>query len=95
MTVLDFAPTSDRATTDRATSDRTQTPMHARVATVQLHDDLWRITRHDGEVLGYIERSSSQAGERFLAKRMLHVQRRFLPIGEFWSLGDALECFRF
>lgn len=80
MTVLDFAP---------------KTALRAKVTTVQLHDDLWRITRADGEVLGYIERSTSAAGERFLAKRMLHVQRRFLPIGDFWSLGDALECFRF
>jgi hypothetical protein len=60
-----------------------------------LHDDLWRITRDDGEVLGYVERAVSQAGSRFTAKRMVQRQRRFLPIGEFWSMDDALECFRF
>lgn len=65
------------------------------VSTVQLHDDLWRVTRPDGEVLGYIERSDSNAGHRFTAKRMLQRQRRFLPIGDFWSIGDALDCFRF
>lgn len=65
------------------------------VTTVQVHDDLWRVTRPDGEVLGYVERSESAAGQRFTAKRMLQRQRRFLPIGEFWSIGDALDCFRF
>jgi hypothetical protein len=26
---------------------------------------------------------------------MLHAQRRFLAVGEFWSMDDALDCFRF
>ncbi len=63
------------------------------VSTVQLHDDLWRVTRPDGEVLGYVERSDTAAGHRFTAKRMLQLQRRFLPIGDFWSIDDALDCF--
>ncbi len=65
------------------------------VAAVALHDELWRITRTDGEVLGYVERSTTPAGHRFVAKRMLQRQRRFLPIGEFWTMDDALDCFRF
>jgi hypothetical protein len=65
------------------------------VATVQLHDDLWRVTRADGEVLGYVERHSTAAGSRFTAKRMLQRQRRFMPVGDFWSVDDALDCFRF
>ncbi len=64
------------------------------VASIQLHDDLWRITRTDGEVLGYVEHTATVAGSRFTAKRMVQRQRRFLPIGEFWSMDDALECFR-
>jgi hypothetical protein len=65
------------------------------VTTVQLHDDLWRVTRTDGEVLGYVERRLTPSGPRFAAKRMLQRQRRFLPVGEFWDFGDAMECFRF
>jgi len=65
------------------------------VATIQLHDDLWRITRAAGEVVGYVQRIDSSAGHKFVAKRMLPRQRRFLAIGEFWSLDDAMECFRF
>jgi hypothetical protein len=81
VTILDF-PT-------------TLAPSRPGVSTVQLHDDLWRVTRPDGEVLGYIERTDTTAGHRFTAKRMLQRQRRFLPIGDFWSIGDALDCFRF
>ena len=84
MTILDFAPAGPSAA--RKT---------AGVATIQLHDDLWRITRHDGEVLGYVERRVTSGGQRFLAKRMLQRQRRFLPIGEFWDFDAAMECFRF
>jgi hypothetical protein len=46
-------------------------------------------------VLGYVERLVTSAGSRFLAKRMLQRQRRFLPIGEFWTIDDAMDCFRF
>ncbi len=71
------------------------TPIRSGIAAVHLHDDLWRVTRADGEVLGYVERTTTAAGHRFRAKRMLHRQRRFLPVGEFWSVDDALDCFRF
>jgi hypothetical protein len=84
VTILDFAPTH-----------HTDTTVRGGVSTVQLHDDLWRVTRSDGEVLGYVERSSTPGGARFLAKRMLQRQRRFLPVGEFWSFDDAMDCFRF
>jgi len=80
MTTLDFAATR---------------PTHAGIATTQLGDDLWRITRAGGEVLGYVERHVTTAGHRFTAKRMLQRQRRFLPIGDFWTIEDALDCFRF
>jgi hypothetical protein len=81
MTVLDFAGVAPG--------------IRAGVATVQLHDDLWRITRPTGEVLGYVERRDTPAGHRFVAKRMLPRQRRFLAVGEFWTAEDAMDCFRF
>ncbi|MGV8876792.1 MAG: hypothetical protein ACOH1K_04715 [Rhodoglobus sp.] len=81
MTTFDFAPT--------APSIRTG------IVTVKLNDDLWRITRPDGEVLGYVHRWHAGSIERFHAKRMLTLQRRFLPLGDFWSIDDALDIFRF
>jgi hypothetical protein len=79
MTILDFA-------------SRAQVSNSAAIA-IQLNDELWRVTRPSGEVLGYVEHNLDR--NRFVAKRMLQRQRRFLPIGEFWSLDDAMDCFRF
>lgn len=81
MTVLDFAPAD--------------TARIAGVLAVQLHDELWRVTRADGEVLGYVDRTQTPSGDRFTARRMLTRQRRFLAVGEFWRFDDAMDCFRF
>jgi hypothetical protein len=61
---------------------------------VQLHDELWRVTRPDGDVLGYVERFRVREGLRYRAKRLVARQRRFIVMGEFWSIDDAIECFR-
>ena len=63
------------------------------ITLVQLHNELWRVTRSTGEVLGYIERFTEAQGERFRAKRMLVQQRRFVVTGEFWGIDEALDCF--
>ena len=65
------------------------------LALVQLHDALWRVTRPDGEVLGYIEQLVERDGLRYRAKRLIVRQRRFVSIGEFWRMDDAVDCFRF
>lgn len=64
------------------------------LAMVQLHDELWRVTRPDGDVLGYIEQFPVHEGLRYRAKRLFARQRRFIVMGEFWSIDDAIECFR-
>lgn len=84
MTVLDFA-------TSTITSAPTRS---AGLAAMQLHDSLWRVTRPAGDVVGYIERFAEPRGTRFRAKRLIVRQQRFVSIGEFWSMDDALECFR-
>ena len=60
---------------------------------VQLHNELWRVTRPDGEVLGYVEQFAVRDGLRYRAKRLIARQRRFVVLGEFWSQNDAVECF--
>jgi hypothetical protein len=64
------------------------------LALIELGDALWRVTRPDGEVLGYVESFEAQGGTRYRAKRMLVRQQRFIPVGEFWLMGDAVDCFR-
>lgn len=70
------------------------------IALVQLHDEPWqvrekhwRVTRLDGEVLGYIEQFRERQGFRYRAKRLQARQRRFVVNGEFWSIDDAIDCF--
>lgn len=92
MTVLDFSPTYSAPT---YTSPERIHGVHAGIVPVQLHDELWRITRPDGDVLGYVERRSTASGYRYTAKRLLQRQRRFLPVGDFWVFDDAIDCFRF
>jgi hypothetical protein len=56
------------------------------LAAAQLHDSLWRVTRPAGDVVGYID--------RYRAKRLIVRQQRFVAVGEFWSMHEALQCFR-
>ncbi|WP_403024330.1 hypothetical protein [Salinibacterium sp. GXW1014] len=60
---------------------------------VPLRGGLWRVTRSDGEVLGYVERYQDPQGERYRAKRVSSSLRRFISLGEFWRMDDALACF--
>jgi hypothetical protein len=60
----------------------------------QVHDQLWRVTRPDGDVLGYVEQFDVREGQRYRAKRLIARQQRFIVMGEFWSVDDAIECFR-
>jgi hypothetical protein len=84
VTILDFATTS-------ITSSELSL---GGLTASQLHDSLWRVTRPAGDVVGYIERFSESRGIRFRAKRLIVRQQRFVPIGEFWSMDEALQCFR-
>jgi hypothetical protein len=45
-------------------------------------------------VLGYLERVRVREGMRYRAKQLFARQRRFVVMGEFWSIDDAVECFR-
>ena len=71
------------------------TPVRRGLAIVQLRDDLWRVTRAAGEVLGYVELAGELGEDRYRAKRMVVQQRRFAEIGEFWSMDDAVDSLRF
>ena len=64
------------------------------IVLTRLHNDLWRVTRPTGDVLGYVESLPTPAGERYRAKRLVARQGRFLVDGEFWSMNDAVECLR-
>ena len=91
VTILDFATTSATSTA----TDRDEFELRlAGLTASQLHDSLWRVTRPAGDVVGYIERFSESRGIRYRAKRLIVRQQRFVPIGEFWTMHEALQCFR-
>lgn len=46
-------------------------------------------------MLGYVERMHDPQGERFRAKRLRRDAQGFVPLGDFWSLQDAVDCLRF
>lgn len=86
MLTLDFAGTTTADTT-------TQPHAPSGITLVQLHNDLWRVTRPMGDVLGYVEKFAAADGTRFRAKRLLVTERRFIVIGEFWAFDEAVDCF--
>jgi hypothetical protein len=92
MTTLDFVATNSFV--DGADPHRDRVNRFG-IALVQLHNELWRVTRRSGEVLGYIESFVESGSPRFRAKRMFSSRRPTLPLGEFWSIDDAIDCFRF
>jgi hypothetical protein len=64
------------------------------VVFVPLGDDLWRVTRPDGELLGYIDQFRVREGIRYRAKLFALRSQKFMVMGEFWSMDDAAQCFR-
>ena len=87
MTTLDFVASNSFVLNDRVN--------RFGIALIQLHNQLWRVTRRSGEVLGYIESFDESGSQRFRAKRMFSSRRASLLLGEFWSIDDAIDCFRF
>ncbi|WBU39054.1 hypothetical protein [Homoserinibacter sp. YIM 151385] len=57
----------------------------------RLHSGLWRVTRLDGAVLGYIEPIERAGAVRYLAKRMRPQDASFRMLGEVWTADDAVE----
>ena len=100
MPSFDFAdsPILDRPSAEHSGTTQTDPPIgrvRRDINIVQLHDELWRVTRTDGDVLGYVESFMEARGRRFRSKRLIALHKRFIPLGEFWSFDDAVDCLRF
>ncbi|PRY70069.1 hypothetical protein B0I08_101194 [Glaciihabitans tibetensis] len=64
------------------------------LAMVKLANGQWRVTRATGEVLGYIEAVVEGRELKFSSRRLIPNQRGSLPLGDFWRMDDAIDCFR-
>jgi hypothetical protein len=80
MTILDFVGTAPT--------------VRPGIALVELANGQWRVTRATGEVLGYIEAIYEGRDRKFSSRRLVSNQRGSLPLGEFWQMDDAIDCFR-
>ncbi len=56
---------------------------------------LWRVTRHDGLVRGYVERVDDDGGARYRSKRMIGRAAGFTVLGDFGAADDAVEALRY
>lgn len=70
------------------------TSAHRGVTVIALHGRLWRATRVDGSVAGYIELIDRGGEDRFRSKRLRPRAQGFLEVGEFWSADEAVESLR-
>jgi hypothetical protein len=80
MTILDFVGTAPA--------------VRPGIALVALANGQWRVTRATGEVLGYIEAIHEGRVQKCSSRRLVSNQRSSLPLGEFWQMDDAIDCFR-
>ncbi|GAB3616896.1 hypothetical protein GCM10027416_14530 [Okibacterium endophyticum] len=79
--------------TTRATMTRTALPLHrTRVELVGVNEFLWRVIAPDGRVIGHLERSNTAQGDVFIAKRFNTLSSRFVDLGRFWAIDDAVDC---
>ena len=56
---------------------------------------LWRVIERSGLVIGHVQARLADAGLRYRARRYHTPSRGFRDLGEFWSVGDAIDCLRF
>jgi len=56
---------------------------------------LWRVLEGSGRVIGHIQARAAETGLRYRARRYHAESRAFRDLGEFWSVGDAIDCLRF
>lgn len=69
-------------------------PARFGIGVQQTSDRVWRVTRADGVRIGHIEKMATEGGAQFAARRLLPRDLRHLQLGTFWSIDDAIDCFR-
>lgn len=62
---------------------------------LDVRDDLSRISRANGEIVGYVDRIDVAGGPAFRARRFVAAERRFVPLPTVWNADDAVDMLRF
>ncbi|MFJ3381344.1 hypothetical protein ACIPJ2_13140 [Curtobacterium sp. NPDC090217] len=61
---------------------------------LDVRDDLSRVTRSNGEIVGYVDRVDVAGDTAFRARRYIAAERRFVELPNVWSVDDAVDCLR-
>jgi hypothetical protein len=61
---------------------------------LDVRDDLSRVTRVNGEIVGYVDRVDIAGGTAYRARRYVPAERRFVELPNVWSADDAVDCLR-
>lgn len=62
---------------------------------LDVRDDLSRISRANGEIVGYIDRIDVAGGPAYRARRYVAAERRFVALPNVWNADDAVDMLRF
>lgn len=62
---------------------------------VPLNGAQWRVTGRDGLVFGHLEQIDGPTGPRYRGKRFSVRERGFRMLGDFATLGEAVDAIRF
>jgi hypothetical protein len=62
---------------------------------LDVRDDLSRISRANGEIVGYVDRIDIAGGPAYRARRYVVAERRFVPLPTVWNADDAVDMLRF
>ncbi|OEI69170.1 hypothetical protein [Curtobacterium sp. ER1/6] len=61
---------------------------------LDVRDDLSRVTRANGEIVGYVDRLDVAGGTAYRARRYVATERRFVELPNAWSADDAVDFLR-
>jgi hypothetical protein len=61
---------------------------------LDVRDDLCRITRANGEIVGYVDRIDVAGDVAYRARRYVAHERRFVELPTVWSADDAVDTLR-
>lgn len=88
--------TTEHTTTEPAFRLRTASVARSRgdLRILDVRDDLSRVTRANGEIVGYVDRVDVAGGTAYRARRYVATERRFVEFPDVWSADDAVDCLR-
>ncbi|PYY34514.1 hypothetical protein DEJ16_01010 [Curtobacterium sp. MCJR17_055] len=61
---------------------------------LDVRDDLSRVTRANGEIVGYVDRVDVAGGTAYRARRYVAAERRFVELPNVWNAEDAVDTLR-